>query len=247
MFNTITRYLKTLSSALLDFIFPCRCFGCDKEIDTGFTCEKCFSQITTTALGVCPICGLPQDYKEECKHLLIHSGVRLHTLTRIRALGKYMPPYKGLVHNFKYQHKTKISKILGLGLANLVSSDPILSRARYIVPIPLHPARLRERGFNQSLLLAQEASFCSGIAMLDCLKRIKYAKSQTQLDYEERVKNIRDAYQVKSDIVKTLKDTRIILIDDVITTGATLSETAKVLKENGVSEVYGAVVTSAQV
>jgi ComF family protein len=168
-------------------------------------------------------------------------------LSRIRALGKYQPPYKGLVHHFKYQAKTKISKVLGLGLANLINSDPILSRARYLVPIPLHPARFRERGYNQSLLLAREAGFSSGISVLDCLKRVKYTKSQAQLDYEQRLKNIRNAYQLKLNMDKSLQDARIILIDDVVTTGTTLSEAAKTLKENGAAEIYAAVVTTAQV
>jgi ComF family protein len=233
--------------SILDFIFPPRCFGCDKEIDKGFVCDKCFTQVTTNALGTCPVCGLPKSDNEECEHRLFLSGVRPHTLSRIRALGKYQPPYKGLVHNFKYQNKKKISKVLGLGLANLVNSDPVLSRADYIIPIPLHPARMRERGFNQSLLLAQEAAFGSGITLLDCLKRRKNTKSQTRFDYALRMKNIRDAYQMKADLSTFVKDRRVILVDDVITTGATLTEAAKVLKENGAADVYGIVVTTARV
>ena len=246
MFNIISSSIKTLSCAILDFVFPPRCFGCDKDIDKGLVCDKCFAQITTNALGTCPICGLPKSSEDECNHLILLTGLNPRSLSRVRALGKYKPPYKGLVHNFKYQHKTKISKILGLGLANLINSDPILSRARYIVPIPLHPARLRERGFNQSLLLAQEASFGSGISLLDCLARKKNTKSQTQFDYKLRMENIRDAYQMKSGFNALLKEQRVILVDDVITTGATLTEAAKVLKENGVSDVYGIVVTAAQ-
>ncbi|MBS4015837.1 MAG: ComF family protein [Candidatus Latescibacteria bacterium] len=247
MLNSVGAYLKFFSSAILDFVFPPRCFGCDKEIDKGLICDKCLTQVTTGALGTCPVCGLPKSDNEECIHQLFLSGVRPHTLARIRALGKYAPPYFGLIHNFKYQQKKKIGKILGLALANLVNSDPVLSRARYIIPIPLHPARLRERGYNQSLILAQEASFCSGITLLDCLKRIKYTKSQTQLDYQHRMKNIRDAYKLKSEYTGLIKDSRVILIDDVITTGATLSEAAKTLKENGAGDIYGAVVTAAQV
>lgn len=245
--NPVISFLRFFSNALIDFVFPPRCFGCDQEIDQGLVCPKCFTQVTTNALGVCPVCGLPQDDYQECKHLLLVSGVKPHTLFRIRALGKYLPPYKGLVRNFKYRSKTKIGKTLGLGLANVINSDPILSRARYLVPIPLHPARLRERGYNQSLLLAQETAFNSGITLFDCLKRVKYTKSQTKLEYVARLKNIRGAYQIKPDMDKPLRDTRIILIDDVITTGATLSEAAKVLKDNGAREIYAAVVITAQV
>jgi ComF family protein len=162
-------------------------------------------------------------------------------------LGKYTTPYIGLVHNFKYQNKKKIARVLGLALSHLITSDPILSRADYIIPIPLHPARLRERGFNQSLLLAQEAAFGSGITLKDCLIRTKNTPSQTQLDYDSRAKNIRGAYQLKTRLDFSLKDKRVVLVDDVITTGATLTEAAKTLIENGVTEVYGVVVTTARI
>lgn len=244
---TIINNLKFIINAILDFIFPPRCFGCDKDIECGMVCNKCYTQITTNALGVCPICGLPVGHNETCHHPLIQSGLKPNVLFRIRALGKYVPPYQGLVHHFKYQNKKKLSQVLGLGLANVINSDPILSRADYIVPIPLHPARLRERGYNQALLLAQEAAFGSGITLKDCLRRNKYTTSQTQLDYTKRVKNISDAFQLKINLDFILKDRRVILVDDVITTGATLVEAAKTLIKNGVSEVYGLVVTTARV
>jgi ComF family protein len=242
----IVRNLKIIVNALLDFLFPPRCFGCDKDIDAGMVCNKCFTQITTSALAVCPICGMPKSY-DDCRHPLFHSGTKINRLTRIRALGKYVTPFKGLIHNFKYQSKTKLSQVLGLGLANLINSDPILSRADYIVPIPLHPARLRERGFNQSLLLAQESAFCSGVQLKDCLLRKKNTRSQTKFDYKSRQENINDAFQLKPNLAFPLKDKRVILVDDVITTGATLSEAADTLIKNGVKEVYSVVVTTAQV
>jgi len=243
----VFKFKSVIFKSLLDFIFPPRCFGCDKDIDSGMVCSKCFTQVTTAVLGVCPICGLPTSFNEECAHPLLLSGLRPNILSRIRALGKYIAPYKGLVHNFKYQNKKKLARVLGLGLANVISSDPILSRADYIVPIPLHSARLRERGFNQSLLLAREVAFSSGIALKDCLHRRKSTRSQTELDYSQRMENISNAFQFKSKLDFILKDRRVILVDDVITTGATLTEAAKILIENGASEVYGAVVTTARI
>lgn len=244
---TIIQNLRFVLNAILDFIFPPRCFGCDKDIESGMVCNKCYTQITTTALGVCPVCGLPVGYNETCHHPLIQIGLRPNILSRIRALGKYVSPYRGLVHNFKYQNKKKLAQVLGLGLANVINSDPILSRADYIVPIPLHPARLRERGYNQALLLAEETAFSSGITLKDCLHRNRYTTSQTQLDYTERMKNLSNAFQLKSKVDFILKDRRVILVDDVITTGATLVEAAKTLIENGVGEVFGLVVTTVRI
>jgi ComF family protein len=186
--------------------------------------------------GTCPICGLPKNYDKDCNHPLILSDVKPAALSRIRALGKYVTPYKGLVHNLKYQNKRKLARVLGLGLANVINSDPILSRADYIIPIPLHSTRLRERGFNQALLLAKEASFSSGITLADCLTRKKNTRSQTQFNYRARMKNISGAYQFKPSLDFSIKDRRAILVDDVITTGATLAEAANVLVQNGARE-----------
>lgn len=245
--NLLVSDVRLFFHAILDIIYPPRCFGCDKDIDEGLICGQCFTKLTTSALGTCPICGLPKASDEECLHPLIASGFASIVLTRIRAIGTYTPPYKGLVHNFKYQSKTKLAKILGLGLTNLITTDPILSRADYIVPIPLHPARKRERGFNQSLLLAQETSAGCGFKLIDCLRRSKNTKSQTQFNYKSRIDNIRGAFELKQKFQPLLKNKRAILVDDVITTGATLTEAARVLINNGVSEVYGAVVATAKV
>jgi ComF family protein len=247
MSSILVSDIRLVFHSLLDFIYPPRCFGCDKDIDQGLVCNNCFTKLTTTALGVCPVCGLPKADNEECLHPLITGGITSITLTRIRALGTYTTPYKGLVRNFKYNRKTKLAKILGMGLNNLITSDPILSRADYLAPIPLHPARLRERGFNQSLLLAEQTSANSGFKLFDCLHRIENTKSQTQFNYKSRISNIRGAFEIKPNFRPMLKNKRVILVDDVITTGATLTEAAKVLIINGASEVYGIVVATAKV
>ncbi|MCX8014814.1 MAG: ComF family protein [candidate division WOR-3 bacterium] len=234
-----------LKNALLDFIFPPVCFGCDKDIESGFICDKCYTKVTTTALGVCPICGMPKDYDDKCRHILFHNREKINKLTRIRALGKYLPPYLGLIHNFKYYHKKKVAKVLGLGLTNLINSDPILSRADYLTPIPLHPARLRERGFNQSLLLAHETALGSGIKLNDCLRRKRNTKSQTSYDHQKRISNVANAFALKPKLELPIKDRKVILIDDVITTGATLVEAADTLIKNGASEVYAVTVATA--
>lgn len=243
-----SNYLVIFKSAIvqpfLDFIFPPRCFGCDKDIDSGLVCNKCFTQITTTALGTCSICGIPKIREGTCKH---HLGWIQSKISRIRALGLYGKPYIELIHNLKYLNKKKIAQVLGLGLTNVINSDPILSRADFIVPIPLHSSRLRERGYNQSLLLAQEAASGSGITINDCLIRKKNTRSQTELDQIKRIKNINGAFTIKPKLNYSIKDKRVILIDDVMTSGTTLAEAAKVLIENGASEVYGAVVTTARI
>lgn len=246
MIKNTLNVLRFLRQSLLDFIFPPKCLGCNQDLNEGFVCNKCYTIITASVLPCCSICGLPYDHSEKCSHPILKYNNQTSVLDRIRALGKYQIPYQGLIHHFKYQQKTKIGKLLGFALAKLIMSDPILSRARYLVPIPLHPARLRERGFNQSLLLAQEISINTNLGVLDCLKRVKNTKSQTDLNYLSRLKNIKNAFQIKNKFQEIIKNNYLIIVDDVITTTATVSEAASILKSCQAHEVSAVAVALAQ-
>jgi ComF family protein len=111
-----------------------------------------------------------------------------------------------------------------------------------IVPVPLHKIRLDERGYNQSELLARELSYRLNIFMSKALRRVRNTTTQTALHKEERIENVKGAFKV------TYKDTivgkNVLLVDDVLTTGATLDECAKVLKENGAKDVYVATIAT---
>ena len=91
----------------------------------------------------------------------------------VRALGGYAPPYSGLIHGLKYDGKRKLAPLLGAALAGLVDSDPELSSADLLCPVPLHPARKRERGYNQSELLAREVAASVGIESINGLRRLR--------------------------------------------------------------------------
>ncbi|MEO0072430.1 MAG: ComF family protein [candidate division WOR-3 bacterium] len=241
----ITRFLSELKNFVLDLLLPPKCLGCGKELTHGHICDRCFYSVTTGALGVCPLCGYPKAFEDKCYHPLKTCPCGDSGLIRIRALGKYNIPFKNLLHRFKYQEYTKVGKLLGLGLANLIGSDPVLSRADFIVPIPLHPARRRERGFNQAEILAKEACLNTGIEFLNCLSRKKNTKSQTILNHKARLENVIGAFSIKEDFLIKIKDRRIILVDDVITTGATLQEAARILTIAQAVEVYAVVVAVA--
>lgn len=150
-----------------------------------------------------------------------------------------------LLHEFKYNHKKKIGRLLGKTMGNLVKNDPILSKAELIVPVPLHPARKRERRYNQSEILAEEVSKITGIETLNILKRTKNTKTQTELSPTERRKNVKNAFCVRKTYKKTISNKRVLLIDDVMTTGATLDECSKILLKEGAIETYGVVIAGA--
>ena len=219
------RALKALLIALRDFIFPPVCFGCgEKETENALICPECLKALYRYPVPV-------------------HGGTR-EVVTHIRSLGHYAPPFLSLVHELKYRNRTKLAPMLGDALTSLLMTDPLLKRADLIAPIPLHPARLRERGYNRSELLARRVSQLTGIPITDALRRVKNTKSQARIvNPAKRRDNLKGAFAVNNDAA--LKDKQVLLIDDVTTTGATLDAAALVLKSAGASAVYALVVAQA--
>jgi ComF family protein len=107
-----------------------------------------------------------------------------------------------------------------------------------IVPVPLHPARERERGFNQATLLAELLSARIAVPLRSVLERIRYTTTQTAYDRSERMENLHDAFRLRKKM--NVRELRVLLIDDVLTTGSTLSECARILKEAGAISVHAA-------
>jgi ComF family protein len=144
------------------------------------------------------------------------------------------------IHQFKYGGKSHLAKSLGPFLASFVGEQLNGMDGLLVMPVPLHPKRLRERGFNQSLLLARHVA-----AQLDVdldflsLRRIRYTQPQTGLKKDERRKNVRKAFGLIGP--KVVKGRTVILVDDVTTTGNTLNECARILKRAGAEHIYCAV------
>lgn len=166
------------------------------------------------------------------------------SLSRIRAVGLYQTPFPELIHALKYLQKTALAPILGGALALLLEQDTQLKSADRISAVPLHPARLRERGYNQAYLLAQEVARLTEIPLFAPLVRRKNTPSQSkQKDEASRRKNVANAFRTKSGV--RVAGMRIVLIDDVMTSGATLSAAGGELRRAGASEVMGLVVAVA--
>jgi ComF family protein len=232
--------VRFLLKSLADFVYPPICYGCDAEMEEGLVCEGCRLALFTHELAVCPKCGRP------CASSARDCGQcdTLFNLSRVRALGMYAPPFDKLVHAFKYSGKTKVGELLGLALAALVQQDEVLSAANAVCPVPLHPARLRERGFNQSLLLAAAISMSTRIPLVEFLVRAKNTATQTRkTTHEDRLKNLANAFRLRPDAGVDGK--RVLLVDDVMTTGATLDQAAQELLKGGATSVLGAVVAAA--
>lgn len=223
--------LKKLWGNFLDYIFPRECFGCQTEGE--YLCSACFSQIELLASSECFFCHQPAlSAKNICPACSEASG-----LDRILAATHYSKTLTGrLVEALKFNY---IESLAGI-LADIIWRLDLRLPAHVVLqPIPLHPQRLAERGFNQSSLIASQLSQKSGWPVVDLLFRQKNTGQQAKLDKKARLVNIKEAFAVRSGVAIPRY---VALVDDVFTSGATMAEAAKVLKQAGVQEVIGLVV-----
>jgi ComF family protein len=239
--------LKRLLTGLADIIFPPRCLTCDTIIDHSENlpiCPSCFSKIKFIKAPLCVCCGIPFSSTDESNHLCGNCLISKPSYSFARAVGYYEATFLEAIHKFKYQGKIAVGKIMGRLMAEYDYPSLSLSEFTLIIPVPLHVKRLRERGFNQSVILAREIAkkFLIPLDFLT-LKRYIYTNSQIHLGKKEREENVRGAFEVTHP--EKISDKKIILVDDVYTTGSTVKECTRVLMKNGATSV--AVLTLARV
>jgi ComF family protein len=200
-------------------------------------CEGCFSSFIRITSPLCPVCGRPFAAGAESDHVCEDCLRKRPFFEKARAPYLYEGSLLKAIHEFKYAEKTYLAKPLGLLLSSFAKTWLRGRRNLLVIPVPLHPKRLRERGFNQSLLLAKRVAMTLD-ARLDfsSLKRIRYTQPQTGLGSEERRKNVRRAFTVLNR--DAVKGRAVVLVDDVATTGSTLNECARTLRRAGCRQVF---------
>ncbi|HEX7041699.1 MAG TPA: ComF family protein [Patescibacteria group bacterium] len=225
---------------ILDIFFPKKCVSCRKMGE--YLCAACFAQISFETPSKCLICDMPCI--DSRTHPKCHG---LYTIDGYVASVAYKRVMKKMLYQFKYQPflvdlKTTLSDLMYENLiqselfTNLLKEDPIL------IPIPLSSSKMRKRGYNQSEILAKELGKKIGLNVVNLLKRAKNTKPQYGLKREERLENMKGAFEVNLKLKnQKSKFECAFLVDDVVTTGSTLREAAKVLKKNGFEKVWGLV------
>ena len=230
--------MRRFAQGLCDLVFPPRCAACG-VLRTGpeerSFCPACFSGIRFIAPPLCPCCGIPMagaGGDHPCGDCLVSRP----PYRVARAVARYESVLHDVVHVFKYKGKTTIGEILGKMMADHAYSGFTIADYSLIVPVPLHPKRLRERGFNQALILAREISkrFSLPLEFL-ALERHKLTEPQVNLSKEQRLENVRGAFAVRKN--KRIEGQRVILVDDVYTTGSTIKECAGTLMRSGAADV----------
>jgi len=239
---------KSLLDALLGFVYPESCPECKRPLDTGFTagvkpasenilfCEPCWAAVERLDGASCPGCGEPFHSPSAISHSPGHrcGDCRADPPHFSRAMTPY--PYKGPVAKAIQRLKYRKQNSLVQSLAELLLDDLGGISVDWVMAIPLHPRRLREREFNQSLLLANAVARHFRLPLaLDLLQRVRETPPQVGLSKKERKKNMHRAFGVVRP--GEIEGRRILLIDDVFTTGATLREGAKTLKKAGAKDI----------
>lgn len=236
--------LALCKAALLDLLFPPRCGGCGIAAGPDWAgtgsrlCEQCVSEVHYLSSPICTCCGAPlsADGGREDRFCLL-CLTRRPAFDRARSLLHYCPPVSRLLHRFKFQGDTVAGACL-YGLVEHGQSEQIsmAQACELIIPVPLHCSRLRARGMNQALVLARLIFRTSSEKIRpSALIRVKNTRPQTDLSGEERRKNLQGVFAVNPRESVTGK--RILLVDDVFTTGTTVDECAKTLEKQSPAEI----------
>lgn len=221
-----SRLFPAVGAALVNAVYPPRCARCGRR--GRWVCAHCDGALTRFAPPWCDRCGVP------CADGACRCSETTSALTGVRSVAFFDGWLRDAIHAFKYQDEWARSQHLGATLVGVVQS---LGGVDALVPVPLHPSRLRRRGYNQSALLAKEVSRSLGLPVLNALTRNGQTRPQVGLGAEARQSNVLDAFVATGE---RLDDMRVALIDDVVTTGATLGECARVLSACGPLDVVAA-------
>ncbi len=221
---------------VIDIILPPRCLLCGKAIHSDSSlCADCFSKINFINKPYCKHCGMPLDADIPDGLCCTNCLTAKQNLRLCRSAIKYDEISKRLILNFKFSDHLENKKLLCNWLF-MAGEDIFKHGIDVIVPVPLHYARLFKRKYNQSAILAAGLSeLCNIPADYASLKKIRHTTPQIQCSGKQRTQNVKNAFQVVAP--QNIKGKRIVLIDDVYTTGSTLNECAKALKKAGAKSV----------
>lgn len=237
--------MQKFLSGLAGLLFPPKCAICGTGTERDGFCDNCLARVSFITSPMCPKCGLPYPVEEGVDHLcaecIAESTREGQHFSVARSAGIYKDNILKLVHRFKYGRKMSAGRLLGSIMAKRAEGLFEIRQYDIMVPVPLHRQRLKQRGFNQSLFLARELARAFAIPVdFESLKRTRDTGPQVDLGGDERRDNVKGAFEA-ADAVKGKK---VLLIDDVLTTGSTARECARALVSKGALDV--AVYTAAR-
>jgi len=230
---TIARF----ATAALDLLLPPRCLGCGAIVDRqGTLCSICWRGVGFIGPPMCACCGLPFEIAAGPGALCGACVATPPVYARARAAVVYDDGSRSLTLGFKHGDRLHAAAPFARWMVH--AGAELLADADLIVPVPLHPWRLFRRRYNQSALLARAVSRMSGVPLaVDAVVRRRRTPSQGGLNRRQRALNVRGAFRVRHGAIATVAGRRVILVDDVLTTGATVGACARALLSAGAVSV----------
>ncbi|MBQ9035615.1 MAG: ComF family protein [Alphaproteobacteria bacterium] len=234
--------MKRLLQNIVNLFLPPRCLLCGKILsEHNGLCSQCFQKIQFVSEPHCVRCGHPflnESEVFEAEHQLCGNCLReKRPLFKLRRFAFVYDDFsKNLILGFKFMDKTLFAETLA-NMLRRAGADILAQKPDLLIPVPIHRRRLLERRYNQSALLVKYLSAQTGVKTeYSALMRVRHTIPQVQLSGSARRHNLQHAFAVTN--VNAIKNRKIILVDDVETTGSTLKECAKVLKKAGAKEIY---------
>jgi ComF family protein len=243
----LTTISRLVVDALAAVLLAPACAACGEPLEhptRGVVCARCWASIVPVTPPICDSCGGPLA---TWRTLPANKGTCVRcrrfdrAVHRARAIGSYEGSLRAILHAFKYDSRRSLARPLAALMRT--RAQPLLDGVAFVVPVPLHPSRRRQRGFNQAADLAAHL----GVPVLHALDRTRRTRTQTELPAAQRYKNVRGAFAARRSTVieRQLRGSTVVLVDDVSTTGATLDACARALKLAGVEEVRALTVARA--
>jgi len=234
-------YTRSISDCFLNLFYPEECFICSSPVarrqDCGL-CDDCWRKVLDLQIvgAYCPSCGAPlPGFAEGSENLCIECIRRPPPYCGARAFGYYSTEMRQVIHELKFKGRRPLAQLLAPLLADVFLKSWKREDFDFITYVPLHPGRRRERGFNQAELLGRALARMVGLPELRTLRRAAATKSQVGLSDAQRLENVRNAFRCTH--VDRVAGKKILLIDDVMTTGATAASAAGALINTGADKV----------
>jgi ComF family protein len=226
-----------LARLVIDALLPPLCLSCGAEVaEPGSLCPSCWSAMAFLGDPCCACCGLPFEFDLGEDAVCGECARQRPRYSRARAVFRYDESSRGLILRFKHGDRLEGAGAFARWMAR--SGGPILAQADLLVPVPLHRWRLLSRRYNQAALLANAIGRLSGVAVEPgMLIRARRTPPQGHLGHDARARNVAGAFKVEERYRAGLSGRRVVLVDDVMTSGATVNECARVLLNAGAAEV----------
>ena len=212
----------------LDIALPTLCVSCREPVDGEGVCAECWAKLSFIAPPYCPRLGIPFVYDPGPELLSMEAIANPPAYTRARAAVRYDDVARTLVHALKYQDRTDLAPAMGRWMAR--AGQELLGEADVMVPVPLHWRRGWSRRYNQSGALARVISRQTGVKLAsEALRRVRATEQQIGLSRSQRASNVQGAFKVAPERAAEIEGRRVVLVDDVLTSGATTDACARAL------------------